>query len=80
MFRLDRDSFYELVEVLDSKIKRDAMKAPCSSGSPISTVTRLAVTLRWVAGGSYTDLCFAWGVSVASFYSRIRAHGLCVIV
>jgi hypothetical protein len=67
MFRLDRDSFYELVEVLNNKIQRDAMKAACSSGSPITTVTRLAVTLRWIAGGSYIDLCFACGVSVASF-------------
>jgi hypothetical protein len=33
-------------------------------------VTRLAVTLRWLAGGSYIDLCFAWGVSVASFYGE----------
>jgi hypothetical protein len=70
MFRLDRDSFYELAEVLDSKLHRDAMKATCSSGSPITTVTRLAVTLRWLAGGSYIDLCFAWGVSVASFYGE----------
>jgi hypothetical protein len=34
-----------------------------SSGSHISVVTRLAVTLRWLAGGSYFYLCFAWGVA-----------------
>ena len=51
MFRFDKDSYYELVEILDGKIQRDPMKAKCSSGSPIKTVTRLAETLRWLAGG-----------------------------
>jgi hypothetical protein len=39
-----------------------------SSGSPILLVTRLAVALRWLAGGSYLDLCFAWGVASSTFY------------
>lgn len=43
-------------------------KARNSSGSPISVTTRLALTLRWLAGGSYLDLCFAWGVSSSTFY------------
>lgn len=73
MFRFDKDSFYELVEILDSKTQRDPMKAKCSSGSPIKTVTRLAEALRWLAGSSYIDLCFAWGVFVASFYGE---HGV----
>jgi hypothetical protein len=28
-----------------------------------------AVTLSWLAGGSYVDLCFVWGIEVSSFYS-----------
>jgi len=46
----------------------DEQKAINSSGSPIQARTRLAVTLRWLAGRSYLDLCFAWGVSSLTFY------------
>ena len=43
-------------------------RAMNSSGSHIPVVTRLAVSLRWLAGGSYLDLCFAWGVAASTFY------------
>ncbi len=49
---------------------RNSTKARNSSGSEISITTRLAVTLHWLAGASYLDLCFAWGISSSSFYSR----------
>ena len=39
------------------------------SGGAISTQVRLAVTLRWLAGASYLDLCFAWGISMSVFFS-----------
>ncbi len=39
-----------------------------SSGSNISLRTRLACTLRWLAGGSYIDICFEFGISPGSFY------------
>ena len=42
--------------------------AELSSGSTITNRTKLHVTLRWLEGGSYLDLCFAWVVSVFSFY------------
>ena len=70
MFRLDRASFNYLVELIDIDVQRDCVKAQCSSGSSISTATRLAVTLRWLAGGSHHDLCFAWGLSHSVFYSE----------
>jgi hypothetical protein len=70
MFRVDVDSFDELVRLLDPVLKKNEDFAILSSGSVISTATRLAVTLRWLAGGSYIDLCFAWGVSKTSFYSH----------
>jgi len=70
MFRLDRQSFDELVELLDPLIKRDDKYATISSGSPISTRTRLAICLRWLSGGSYIDIRFAWGVSKAAFFSE----------
>ena len=43
--------------------------AVLSSGSSISVRTRLAVTLRWLAGGSYLDICFGWGIASSTFYS-----------
>ena len=70
MFRMSRGSFADLEEELDPFLRRDEMKATASSGSPISTRTRLAVTLRWLAGGSHIDLCFAWGIAHSTFYSE----------
>lgn len=73
MFRVDSDSFDELVELLDPVLKKGERFSVMSSGSSISTSTRLAVTLRWLAGGSYLsylDICFAWGISKTSFYSH----------
>jgi len=62
MFRLTRAAFNELVTLLDPMIVKNPIKATNSSGSSISTRTRLAVTLRWLAGGQQIDLCFAWGI------------------
>ena len=68
-FRLDRSTFNELSELVDPIVKRNKLKSIQSSGSSIPTKTRLAVTLRWLAGGSYLDLCFAWGISISAFFS-----------
>ena len=43
-------------------------KAVNSSGHSVTLKTRLAVSLRWLAGGSYLDLCFAWGLGILTFY------------
>jgi len=47
---------------------RDEQKAINSSGAAIPLRTMLAVTLCWLAGVSYLDLCFAWGVSSSTSY------------
>lgn len=71
MFRLDRVTFEKVLALLETHmVKRDEQKAINSSGSAISNKTKLAMTLRWLAGGSYLDICFAFDVSYASFYSR----------
>jgi hypothetical protein len=70
MFRLDRGTFHELAEELDPHLVRDDQKAINSSGSSIPTTTRLAVTLRWLAGGQQLDLCFAWGIGRSTFFSE----------
>jgi hypothetical protein len=61
MFRMDRASFNELEVELENSLP--------SVNRNISIKTRVAVTLRWLAGGQYLDLCFTWGISKASFYS-----------
>jgi hypothetical protein len=71
IFRVDRLIFDEIVGKITPFLgHRNGTKAMNSSGSEISITTRLAVTLRWLAGASYLDLCFAWGISSSSFYSR----------
>ncbi|KAJ1439136.1 hypothetical protein B484DRAFT_391976 [Ochromonadaceae sp. CCMP2298] len=69
-YRLDRASFIELCEQIDPLIRRDEVKAAASSGSGIPSRTRLAVTLRWLAGGSWCDIVFAYGISATTFYSE----------
>jgi len=68
MFRMSRFSFYALLDLILPLINRFP-SATVGSGGLISPKTRLAVTLRWLAGGSYQDICFAFGISVSSFYS-----------
>jgi hypothetical protein len=70
MFRIDRATFVELVEILDPHLRRNEEQAMRSSGSVIPTETRLAATLRWLAGGNYIDICFAWGVGKSTFFSE----------
>jgi hypothetical protein len=71
MFRVDRYTFDEILEKISPFLdEKNDQKAINSSGSPVTNKTRLAVTLRWLAGGSYVDLCFAWGVGVSTFYGE----------
>jgi hypothetical protein len=69
MFRVDRAMFDMLIASISPYFRNlNVTRARNSSGSPISITTRLGVTLRWLAGGSYLDLCFAWGISASTFY------------
>ena len=70
MFRLSRSAFTALLE----KISDDfIMPSVSSSGSAISPKTQLAVALRWLAGGSYIDICFAFGISHVSVLHKTAA-------
>jgi hypothetical protein len=70
MFHVDRPTFSELLDLISPvMIERDLQKARNSSGTPIHPKTHLAVALRWLAGGSHIDLCFAWGIGYSTFYS-----------
>jgi len=69
--RMYRPTFDEIVGRITPFFRqRNERKACNSSGSAITVRTRVAVTLRWLAGASYLELCFAWGVSSSTFYSR----------
>lgn len=69
MFRVTRARFDWLVSELTPLLQRDEKKAVAATGSSISVGTRIAVSLRWLAGGSYLDLCFGWGIGHSTFYS-----------
>lgn len=77
MFRMSRPVFRKLYEEISPLMNDvDEEMARRSSGSPISKMTKLYVTLRWLAGGSYLDLCFGWGISKAAFYSTDPQKGV----
>jgi len=69
MFRVDWATFEDILDQVAPHIKvPNEVKACNSSGGSISLKTKLAVSLRWLAGGSYLDLCFAWGIALSTFY------------
>ncbi len=68
MFRVDRDTFNHILGKIEPFFPVNVSKAVNSSGQGVALKTRLAVSLRWLAGGSYLDLCFAWGLGLSTFY------------
>lgn len=70
MFRVDYDTFYHVLDKIEPHFNLNVAKAINSSNQPIVLKTRLAVSLRWLAGGSYLDLCFAWGIATSTFYAE----------
>ena len=57
-FRLDRESFYSLLETIEPRISRNTTRALNSSGSHVLPAIKLALALRFLAGGIYLDLAF----------------------
>jgi hypothetical protein len=75
MFRMDKHSFLRLhsqVEVLlhENWTARSAQMAKVSSISHVESLLHFACTLRWLAGGSPWDICYAFHVS----YSTLHAN------
>ena len=72
MFRLNRCGFYYLL----TKVKKHIEPKPGVVSfdlyhdilKPISAEVKLAITMRWLAGGSYLDICFAFGISTGTFF------------
>ena len=77
MFRMTRGGFEELL-ALTSPFMHDTAEnfAKYSSGSSVTKRTKLYVTLRWLAGGSHLDICFAWGIAESTFYSTDYERGI----
>jgi hypothetical protein len=70
-FRLRPRGFHELYQQLADALHKDPVQASRSSGEPIYPVLRLAMALRWLAGGSYIDICVLYGVSPEGFYTSL---------
>jgi hypothetical protein len=82
-FRMSRGAFDELLQLLckvcnvhsddDGILVGDTKQTRNSSGSPVSMRTRLAVSLRWLAGGNYWDIiCGLYGKRTS------LAHVICI--
>ena len=75
MFRMSRTAFNVLLTkiniVIPDKDYSSRRQAINSSGSPITNRTKLAVALSFLAGGSYLDITFAFGISKSSFYDIV---------
>lgn len=70
-YRMSHGTFVELVNILREDITVDEVKARASGAEPIYPELVVAVGLRWLAGGRYSDLRDWCGISTSSFY-RIR--------
>ena len=55
-FRLDREDFYHIRDLLDESYPICEKMAELSSGSAITNELRLFVTMRMLAGASYLDM------------------------
>jgi hypothetical protein len=69
--RVSRNIFYSLLEKITPLIdpsKKGQQNAMNSSGSGISNELKLAATLRYLAGGSYLDITFEFGLGQNSFF------------
>lgn len=78
MFRMLRSNGFEnlLTEISPFFHDTDELKAIAFSGSHLSKRTKLYVTLRFLAGGSFLDLVFAWGISKSAFFSSEPESGV----
>ena len=68
MYRMDPSTFAYLVEALSPRIDKNFFQAE-RAGGYISPQLRVAMTIRWLAGGSYLDLKVNWGVATSTFYA-----------
>jgi|TARA_B110000211_G_scaffold159696_1_gene180805 hypothetical protein len=73
-YRLNHDEFDTLLAKIRAHAgctSLSAIRARASSGSPVTLECRLAATLRYLAGGSYIDICFVHGIAPRTFYTML---------
>ena len=76
MFRLNSVTFDWLLRKLTPYIERNAhLQYNVKNTATIPPKIRLAATLRWLAGGSVHDICFAFGIGIGLFYSENGIFG-----
>ena len=68
-FRLNREGFQKLQAIIGPQIEKDPSMAKRSSGGPIEISTRLAICLRYLAGGSLLDSSMSFGVEEVTAWS-----------
>ena len=72
MFRISREGLQELYILIEPRMANyNEHMAKVSSGSSITKKTKLYAALRYLAGASYLDICFEFGISKTSFYSDL---------
>jgi hypothetical protein len=74
MSRVAFNSLLDLITPFLHNTKEEMRRK--SSSSFISNETKLYTMLRWLAGGSFINICFAWGISKASFFSTDLSKGI----
>jgi hypothetical protein len=68
MFHIDSETFSDIQEAIPLYMTAKNLQKACNrSGGPVQLKTHLAVTLRRLAGASFLDLCFAFGISSSTF-------------
>ena len=72
MFRMSKETFdLLLARILPNFRSYNEKQAKCKCGSVIRAKTRLAATLRFLAGGSYLDIAALFGVCMKTFHANI---------
>ena len=66
--RMDYTSFCKLLSLIDPHQKEVNNEMALLRGGEVIKELRLYATLRYLAGGSYSDICFFCGISKSSFY------------
>ena len=75
---MTHESFVLLLNKIKPHIASPDQTMGALRGGVILPELRLYATIRWLAGGSYTDICFFCGISKTAFYECVWStiHGI----
>ena len=72
-YRMSKDSFFELLALVRPELERDTEKGDNASFDGVVTPEqRLSITLRYLAGGAYQDICLIHGIVTSTFYDVVK--------